>query len=189
MHRKQQRVLESAKWWSPTLTLLLVRRGGWVPTLGRIWVPKSTYIGRGWWRGVVQFITGWSECLSFPHCQFTGSLDPDIFPEIFRSAIIGTYDWEKGLLTSKTSATRAPMPRLLWLIQALFLFFFFFFFFFFFWVSKEILPIAQDSKYLGMINESFLFIMTMYVVCTHKNRLVEAILMSPNSMPLFYRRP
>ena len=45
-----------------------------------------------------EFITGCSECLSFPHCQYTVSLDLDTFPEIFGSAIIGNYDCEKGLL-------------------------------------------------------------------------------------------
>ena len=28
--------------------------------------------------------------------HYTASLDLDSFPEIFRSAIIGNYDWEKG---------------------------------------------------------------------------------------------
>ena len=44
-----------------------------------------------------EFITGCSQCLSFPHCRYTASLDLDIFPEIFRSAIIGNYDCEMGL--------------------------------------------------------------------------------------------
>ena len=43
-----------------------------------------------------EFIKGRSECLSFPHCQYTASLDLATFPEIFRSAIIGNYDCEKG---------------------------------------------------------------------------------------------
>ena len=42
---------------------------------------------------------GCSQCLSFPHCQYSASLDLDTFPEIFLSAIIGNYDCEKGLLT------------------------------------------------------------------------------------------
>ena len=33
-----------------------------------------------------------------PHCKYTAILDLDTFPEIFRSAIIGNYDYEKGLL-------------------------------------------------------------------------------------------
>ena len=45
-----------------------------------------------------EFITGCSEYLSFPHCQYTASLDLDTFPEVFRSAIIGNYDCKKGLL-------------------------------------------------------------------------------------------
>ena len=48
-----------------------------------------------------EFFTGCSECLSFPHCQYTASLDLHTFPEIFRSAITGNYDCEKGLLKSK----------------------------------------------------------------------------------------
>ena len=51
-------------------------------------------------RRILEIITGCSECLSFPHCQYTASLDLDTFPEIFRSAIIGKYDFEKGLLFS-----------------------------------------------------------------------------------------
>ena len=47
-----------------------------------------------------EFIIRCSECLSFPHCQYTASLDLDTIPEIFRSAIIGNYDWEKGLRKS-----------------------------------------------------------------------------------------
>ena len=39
----------------------------------------------------------------------------------------------------------------------------------------EILPLAQENKYLGKF--SYL-IMKLYVVCTHYNRLIEAILMS-----------
>ena len=46
---------------------------------------------------------GLSKCLSFPYCQYTASLDLDTFPEIFLSAIIGSYDCEKGLLTSTTA--------------------------------------------------------------------------------------
>ena len=47
-----------------------------------------------------EFITGCSKCLSLPHCQYTASLDLDTFLEIFRSAFIGNYDCEKGLLPS-----------------------------------------------------------------------------------------
>ena len=49
-----------------------------------------------------EFITGCtcSKCLSFPHCQYTASLDLDTYPKIFRSAIIGNYDCEKGLFSS-----------------------------------------------------------------------------------------
>ena len=42
----------------------------------------------------------------------------------------------------------------------------------------EILPIAQENIYLGG------FIMKLYVVCTHYNRLSEAILKSTLSIPL-----
>ena len=49
---------------------------------------------------ILEFITSCSECLSFPHCQYTASLDLDTFPEIFRSAITGNYDCEKGLLAA-----------------------------------------------------------------------------------------
>ena len=63
-------------------------------------------------RRILEFITGCSECLSFPHCQYTADLDT--FQEIFRSEIIGNYDCEKGLLA----------------LHVVFFFFFFFFFFF-----------------------------------------------------------
>ena len=39
----------------------------------------------------------------------------------------------------------------------------------------ELLPIAQENKYL---REFSYFIVELYVVCTHKNRLIEAIVMS-----------
>ena len=45
-----------------------------------------------------EFITGNSECRSFPHCQYIASLNLDAFPEIFRTAIIENFDCEKGLL-------------------------------------------------------------------------------------------
>ena len=45
-----------------------------------------------------EFITGCSECLSFPHCQYTARRDFDTFPEVLLSANIGNYDCEKGLL-------------------------------------------------------------------------------------------
>ena len=45
-----------------------------------------------------EFIAGNSECLSFPHCQYTASLDLDTFLEIFHSAIVGNFDCEKCLL-------------------------------------------------------------------------------------------
>ena len=44
-----------------------------------------------------EFITACSECLSFPHYQYTASLNLDTFQESFCSAIIGNYDCEKGL--------------------------------------------------------------------------------------------
>ena len=45
----------------------------------------------------------------------------------------------------------------------------------------EILPLAQENKYLGKCSY---FIMKLYVVCTHKNRLIEAILMSTPNIQL-----
>ena len=45
----------------------------------------------------------------------------------------------------------------------------------------EILPIAEENKYLGKF---YYFIMKLYVVCTHQNRLIEAILMSTLNIPL-----
>ena len=39
----------------------------------------------------------------------------------------------------------------------------------------KILPIGQENKYLGIYSY---FYMELYVVCTHKNCLIEAILMS-----------
>ena len=46
-----------------------------------------------------EFIAGCSECLLFPHCQYTASLNFDTFPESFRSTIIGNYVCGKGLLS------------------------------------------------------------------------------------------
>ena len=43
--------------------------------------------------------------------------------------------------------------------------------------SDLILPIAKENKYLG--NFSY-FIINVYVVCTHQNRLIEAILSTLN---------
>ena len=48
-----------------------------------------------------EFITGCSQYLSFPNCQYIASLDLDTFPEIFRSAIIRNYDCEKGPFQEK----------------------------------------------------------------------------------------
>ena len=62
-----------------------------------------------------KFITGCSECFSFPHCQYTASLDLDTFSEIFRSTIIGNYDCEKGLLSSKARDDLSKISQL-WLI-------------------------------------------------------------------------
>ena len=45
-----------------------------------------------------------------------------------------------------------------------------------------IFPIAQENKYWGKFSY---FIMKLYVVCTHKNRLIEAVLMSTHNIPLF----
>ena len=52
-----------------------------------------------------------------------------------------------------------------------------------FWSPYEIL-IAAENKYLGIISY---FIMKLYVVCIHYNRLDEAILMSTLNIPLLYR--
>ena len=41
----------------------------------------------------------------------------------------------------------------------------------------EILPIAQENKYLGKFSY---FIIKLYVVCTHLNGLTEAILSTRN---------
>ena len=49
----------------------------------------------------------------------------------------------------------------------------------------EILPIAQENKYSGKFSY---FIMKLCVVCTHKNRLIEAILMSTLSIQLLCRK-
>ena len=49
----------------------------------------------------------------------------------------------------------------------------------------EILPIAQEKKYLGKFSY---FIMKLYVVCNHLNRIIDAILMSTLNIPLFYRK-
>ena len=44
-----------------------------------------------------------------------------------------------------------------------------------FFSPYKILPIAKENKYLGIFSY---FIMELFVVCTHKNRLIEAIPMS-----------
>ena len=49
----------------------------------------------------------------------------------------------------------------------------------------EILLLAQENKYLRKFSY---FIMKLYVVWTHKNRLVEAILMSTLNIKLLCRK-
>ena len=49
----------------------------------------------------------------------------------------------------------------------------------------KILPIAQENKYLGIFSY---FIMELYVVLTHLNRLIEAILMSTLNIQLLCRK-
>ena len=49
----------------------------------------------------------------------------------------------------------------------------------------EIYPIDQENKYLRKL---FYFIMKLYVVCTHENRLFEAILMSTHGIQRLCRR-
>ena len=44
-----------------------------------------------------------------------------------------------------------------------------------FFSPYKILPLAQENKYFGIFSY---FIMELYVVCSHQNRLIEAILMS-----------
>ena len=53
-------------------------------------------------RGILEFFTDCSECLSFSHCQYIASPDLDTFSENFRSAIFGKYDCEKGLLDNES---------------------------------------------------------------------------------------
>ena len=48
----------------------------------------------------------------------------------------------------------------------------------------EILPIVQENKYVGKFSYSF---MKLYVVCTHKNCLIKAFLITRN-IPLLCRR-
>ena len=48
----------------------------------------------------------------------------------------------------------------------------------------EILLIAPENKFF----KEFYFIMKFYVVLTHKNHLIEAILMSTLNIPLLYKR-
>ena len=55
-----------------------------------------------------------------------------------------------------------------------------------FYSPYKILPIAQENKYLGIFSY---FIMELYVVCTHWNRLIEAILMSTLNMQSLCRKP
>ena len=50
----------------------------------------------------------------------------------------------------------------------------------------EILLIAQENKYLGKFSY---FIMKLYVVYTHQNRLIEVILMSILNIQLLCRKP
>ena len=52
--------------------------------------------------------------------------------------------------------------------------------------SNEILPIAQENKYLRKFSY---FNMKLYTVCTHLNSLIEVILMSTLSIPLLWRFP
>ena len=50
---------------------------------------------------------------------------------------------------------------------------------------NEVLPITQGNKYLGKFSYS---IVKFYVVCTHLNRLIEAILMSTLNIQLLCRK-
>ena len=49
----------------------------------------------------------------------------------------------------------------------------------------EILPIAHNTQ---ILREIFLFYHEIYVLCTHKNRLIEAILMSTINVQLICRK-
>ena len=49
----------------------------------------------------------------------------------------------------------------------------------------KILSIVQEDKYLGRISY---FIKKLYVACTHRNRLIEAILMSTNNIQILCRK-
>ena len=55
-----------------------------------------------------------------------------------------------------------------------------------FFSPYKILPIAQENKYIGILFSYF--IMELYVVCTHKNCLIEAILMSTLNIQLLCRK-
>ena len=70
------------------------------------------------------------------------------------------------------SIARTPISRLPWLIRT------------YFWVSPIFLFLAQVKK----LKEIVLFYHELYVVCTHKNRLIEAILMSTLNIPLLSKQ-
>ena len=55
----------------------------------------------------------------------------------------------------------------------------------YFFSPYKILLIAQENKYLGIFSY---FIMKLYVVCTHQNRLDEAILMSTHNIQSLCRK-
>ena len=54
-----------------------------------------------------------------------------------------------------------------------------------FFSPYEILPIAQENKYLGNF---FYLSKKLYAACIHKNGLIEAILMTTLNISLLYRR-
>ena len=62
------------------------------------------------------------------------------------------------------------MARLPWLIRTRFL------------GHYEILQIAEEKKHVRKFSY---YIMKLYFVCTHKNRLIDAIQMSTFNIPLF----
>ena len=54
-----------------------------------------------------------------------------------------------------------------------------------FLIPYEIFPTAEENKYLGKFSY---FLIKLYVVCVHKNRLIEAILMSTLNIQLLCRQ-
>ena len=57
-----------------------------------------------------------------------------------------------------------------------------------FWFLWKFFQHLKKTNIQGYLRNFFYYILKMYVVCTHQNCLIEAILMSTLNIPFYYRR-